>query len=481
MKMIGMFIIILFTLSLPFADGWEKTYGIQDWSFECAKAVFELGDSCYIVGGFTEGVGPTSSYFLWLRKNGDTLWTKIDTNTLPCYIIPLADTGYATLGYTVYDDIADSYSVGIMIYDNYGNLMNEKILGGENCFFWFKFSQTSDGGLILPGLCDYRQIDTLGYHFYESKIYIVRINDTGDTLWTQKFDYGGLGYDYGVDALQTSDGGFFIVANVNCGIRELERSDIWLLRLNPFGDTLWTRVYDSGSFDFAHDAVFTQDSGLIIAGSHIMRVDSIGNLLWRRGYDFGVPGGYDSRSAIITTSDGNYLAAGTIDDYSAFLKINGDGDTLWTRTFGGIIHWSCFEDVKQTSDGGYIAVGQFNSPEPDSYDVFVVKTDSLGEVSWISEPNIKPQDINISAYPNPFNSETRISISVPYDDHIVVNIYDISGNIVKNLYDGNIESGIHNFKWNGIDGSGNIVSSGIYFVKINTSTKEFQTKIVLTK
>jgi len=84
------------------------------------------------------------------------------------------------------------------------------------------------------------------------------------------------------------------------------------------------------------------------------------------------------------------------------LRLDELGDTLWTRTLGG-----AFSDrgwcVKQTSDTGFIITGWTSG------DVYLIKTDSLGNVDWIREPGMKPEEISINVYPNPFNSSCAIT------------------------------------------------------------------------
>ena len=70
-------------------------------------------------------------------------------------------------------------------------------------------------------------------------------------------------------------------------------------------------------------------------------------------------------------------------------------------------------------------------------------------------------------YPNPFNATTKISYKIPEDNsHVKIVIYNSLGQKVKTLID-NIESaGVKVINWDGKDASGNIVSSGIYILRM---------------
>jgi len=89
------------------------------------------------------------------------------------------------------------------------------------------------------------------------------------------------------------------------------------------------------------------------------------------------------------TTDGGYVIAGQTDSFGAgdgdlyLVKTDTLGDTLWTRTYGGTgsewsYLWIC--SVKQTADGGYIIAGSTNSFGVGNFDVYLIKTDANGLV-----------------------------------------------------------------------------------------------------
>ncbi len=69
----------------------------------------------------------------------------------------------------------------------------------------------------------------------------------------------------------------------------------------------------------------------------------------------------------------------------------------------------------------------------------------------------------ISIYPNPFNPETTISYGLKEDAKVSISIYNIKGQKVRSLVNGQIQAGYHKVTWNGKDESGRNVSSGIFF------------------
>jgi len=84
-------------------------------------------------------------------------------------------------------------------------------------------------------------------------------------------------------------------------------------------------------------------------------------------------------------------------------------------------------------------------------------------------------------YPNPFNPSTTIKFDMDRSEHAVVSIYNIRGQLVTTLLDKDMPSGTHSVVWNGIDESGNAVSSGIYFYRLTTGDFAQTKKMLLMK
>ncbi len=78
-----------------------------------------------------------------------------------------------------------------------------------------------------------------------------------------------------------------------------------------------------------------------------------------------------------------------------------------------------------------------------------------------------PSTYNLSQnYPNPFNPSTNIEFSIPRSATIQLNVYNILGELVKTLVNGDIVSGNYKVTWNGTNSHGVTVSSGIYFYRL---------------
>ena len=94
---------------------------------------------------------------------------------------------------------------------------------------------------------------------------------------------------------------------------------------------------------------------------------------------------------------------------------------------------------------------------------------------------IEKPELEITNYPNPFNPETTISYSISTDSNVAITIYNVKGQKVKTLIENYQIKGKHNVVWNGIDGSGYPVSSGVYFCRIKTENDSQIKKMLLIK
>jgi hypothetical protein len=84
-------------------------------------------------------------------------------------------------------------------------------------------------------------------------------------------------------------------------------------------------------------------------------------------------------------------------------------------------------------------------------------------------------------FPNPFNPETVISLSLDKPGDVTLSVYDVLGRTVSTLYQGYLPTGQHEFRWNGTDGNGQGVASGIYFYRLSSDQVSLTRKMVLMK
>lgn len=83
--------------------------------------------------------------------------------------------------------------------------------------------------------------------------------------------------------------------------------------------------------------------------------------------------------------------------------------------------------------------------------------------------------------PNPFNPETNFSFGLVKDGVVSIDVYDLHGRNVVQLFSGQLGAGRHNIPWQGRDTAGRGVSSGVYFVRFVGEGFNFKQKILLVR
>jgi flagellar hook assembly protein FlgD len=81
-----------------------------------------------------------------------------------------------------------------------------------------------------------------------------------------------------------------------------------------------------------------------------------------------------------------------------------------------------------------------------------------------------------NAYPNPFNPTTSVELAMPQDGFVSIKVYNIAGQIVATLHEGNLTANSYSFTWDAVD-----VASGMYFLKAETAGNVDIQKIMLMK
>lgn len=243
--------------------------------------------------------------------------------------------------------------------------------------------QTFDGNYIVAGA------STTGGA--EIDFYLVKTDTIGIVLWTKTF--GGSNNDWANSIAQMNDGGFIIAGSTQSF--GAGGTDIYLIRTNAVGDTLWTKTYGGAADDYGNSVQLTSDGGFIISGwtnsfgaggsdCYLLKTNSLGNLIWAKTF-----GGAnsDGARAAVETYDGGYIFSGFTKSFGAGMndaylaKTDSNGNLLWSKTYGDAGNES-INDLQQTSDGGFILTGSSYNLSATNINTYLVRTNSIGDTIW---------------------------------------------------------------------------------------------------
>ncbi len=98
-----------------------------------------------------------------------------------------------------------------------------------------------------------------------------------------------------------------------------------------------------------------------------------------------------------------------------------------------------------------------------------------------SNPVRPASHLLIRGYPNPFNGIISLMVKIPRQDEYRLDIFDISGRLIKTLFKGNLNRGTRNFKWDARDNHLQTVASGIYFLRIHSEKEIQKLKIIYVR
>lgn len=262
-----------------------------------------------------------------------------------------------------------------------------KTFGGSNIDIGHCVQQSTDGGYIITGY-------TRSYGVTSGRnVWLVKTDASGNQEWHNTF--GGDDDDEGYSVQQTTDGGYIVAGHTKSFGAGMK--DVLLIKTDSFGNSEWIRTFGGSSDDEGYSVQQTTDGCYIIGGvtssfgagssdAWLIKTDAMGYTIWEKTH-----GGLSSDGALSVqqTSDGGYIFTGWTLSYGPgylsnvwLVKTDSLGNQEWHRFFGGL-DWDEGYSVQQTCDGGYIIAGETESFGEGLYDLLLIKTDSLGYEEWM--------------------------------------------------------------------------------------------------
>ena len=369
---------------IPCEATWIRTYG--GTASDDAYFVRQTSDGGYIVAGQTLsfGAGDTDAWLLKLDSEGNMMWQKTygGTGFDSAYSVQQTspDGGYIVAGQT-YSSGAGDQDIWLLKLTANGDIVWQKTYGGGAWDFANFVQQTSDGGYIVAG-------GTSSFGAGEKDVWLLKLDENGIVTWQKT--YGGVTFESATSVQQTSpDGGYIVVGTtVTFGAGE---KDVWLLKLDANGDVTWQKTYGGTAGDEGYSVQQTSDGGYIVAGGTrsfgegnydiwLLKLDGGGDIVWQKTYGGNA---WDYPYSVQQTSDGGYIVAAETGSFSGsrdawLLKVDSTGNVTWEKIYGGTPGYDYAYSVQQTSDGGYIVLGGNESFSVGNNDTWVMKMDSAG-------------------------------------------------------------------------------------------------------
>ncbi len=448
---------------------WNKIYGLGS---EHPSQIIKTSDDCYIVIGSSGSYNPTGSD-IWMLKIdalGDTLWTKT-------YRTEYQHNG----GYSIIEDSLG----GFIVIGNYS-----KPIGGwhwnTNILF---LNCNSQGDTISTKFFDYTMFDYSSFvmptqdnnYLLSISNHLLKLNPIGNIIWEKVHD-GNL-------SAITKNNEILLLGY------DLQQGHIPITKTDINGDTLWYKKIHLGHDSYGLSLLETDSEKLYMTGfieplnrypdPFLMKLNQQGDTLWTKIYQIS---GDNRFFKIIPTNDNCFVLGGTDRTYNKeqyysdlwIAKVDTLGTIIWDKKFGGHEN-EFFVDIIQTDDLGYIILSATDSYGPDGRNIWIIKTDSLGNSNTPSSlpfyEEIIPYQISFyQNYPNPFNPSTTIKFSLHKSEHVLLDIYNMLGQKVMTLLNAQMTKGTHEIEYTAKN-----LPSGIYLYRINVGGFHDVKKMVLLR
>uniref|UniRef100_A0A7C4TES9 T9SS type A sorting domain-containing protein n=1 Tax=candidate division WOR-3 bacterium TaxID=2052148 RepID=A0A7C4TES9_UNCW3 len=478
----------LFFLFIPFfayaTITFEKSYGGPSTG-HCGLMVEKNID-----GGYTilaqKGTGANGIYFLKVDSLGNILWVHeyepFYASNRISYSFKTFSEGYILVGYRDTTHYINP-NLCLLRTNQTGDSIWQKLHGGDSLDIGYWIEITPDSNFIIAG-------ETKSYGLGSSDAWLIKTDTAGNIIWTRTF--GGVSYDVARCVKNTPDKGFIILSSTYSSGAGF--SDIWLLKADSLGNLEWSKTYGGECYEWGYE-VEVLNNGYIIIGQtnsfgwnyaqdvYLIRTDSSGDTLWTKTFDNCSDD--DVGYSIACTWDNGFVLAGyttpqVLSDKDIWLiKIDSTGNILWQRTFGGVKDDGAYS-IETTSDSGFIIAGYtFSQPTDTIYsEIYLIKTDFLGNVYGIEERKFDfgIKNIELKIYPSVVRNSISIEWTLKKPARIELSIYDAAGSKVKAIRETDIPI-YHNKEFIDLRD----LACGVYFMVLKQNNEAVSKKFILIK
>jgi len=309
------------------------------------------------------------------------------------------------------------------------------------------------------------------------RVFIARLDEFGDVLWTRIFDFSEHGQ---VRSIRATEDGDLVCTGDGVNPSNNDNVDVFLLKVSSDGETEFVRWYGREERDWGNSVVEIQGHGFLVAGQTEVRTDALrwngllvrtdtqGDTLWTRIVELGNYGAFHK----VVRIGADYVVSGSASTVDLILaRFNDEGDLVWINNYSGM-EWFTSSGLAVLEDHSYVVCASLlGNASP-----YVVRTVPDTTLAFVNESSPLLPDFRISAYPNPFNSTTTLRMDLPIGTrNVKLTVTNVLGQTVEQreieVLAPRVDIQLSLDNW----------PSGIYFAQAQAMNKTQTTKLVLLK
>ncbi len=469
---------------------WSKTYNYSyngteqpnDICLDNSGNIYVTGTSTRTQGGYYDCV------LLKFDPNGNILWVKRINKTnytdrkSEGVSLVFRDGIYVGINY-IYNGWSES---GIAKYSAAGDSVAYLQTGFLSNFSYRMWKMVQDNNLNIYAIYSG---DLLPNEEEDLVVKKIGTNGSLSLIWTKTYTGASHLNDRARDIAVGPDGNIFITGHTyvsnqgaNLILMKFGRDDGAVLMQKTYNDAI------NNQDDYGVKVSFDNNLNILVAGGTsgfntpsnilMLKYSPTGTLMFTKTYDH-AGSSIDGMRDLQTDSYGNYYIAGDYTDQVQqtsglyTLKFSSAGELDWAIEKNMQSNIQSMRNININSDGSLIVTADYD--DAGTRKIMLIKYGSTIGIEPVS--GTLPEKFELSQnYPNPFNPSTNINFSIPVSGKVKLSVFDVSGREVAVLVNKDLAAGTYKADFNA-----SMLSSGVYFYRINAGDFTDVKKMMLVK